>query len=107
MLAKIIAITLALFAGIAYADKIDPVAAQALAEKSGCFACHAIDKKISGPAYKEVAERYKDDKNAEATLTERIRKGSEYEWGEIPMPPNTQLKDEEVKILVRWVLSLK
>ena len=79
----------------------------ALAQKSGCLACHSVDKKIVGPAYKEVAAKYKGDKGADAKLVQKVEKGGAGVWGQIPMPPNTQVKPEDVKKLVEWILSLK
>ena len=79
----------------------------ALAQKSGCTACHSVDKKIVGPAYKDVAAKYRGDKTAEAKLITKVEKGGSGVWGQIPMPPNTQVKPEDVKKLVEWVLSLK
>ena len=78
-----------------------------LAKKNACTACHAIDKKIVGPAYKEVAAKYRGDKGAEAKLIEKVKKGGVGVWGQVPMPPNTTVKDEDIKTLVKWVLSLK
>jgi len=78
-----------------------------LAQKSGCTACHSVDKKIVGPAYKDVAAKYRGDKTAEAKLIAKVEKGGSGVWGPIPMPPNTQVKPEDVKKLVEWVLSLK
>ena len=78
-----------------------------LATKNACTACHAIDKKVVGPAYKEVAAKYRGDKTAEAKLIDKVKKGGVGVWGEVPMPPNTTVKDEDVKTLVKWVLSLK
>ena len=78
-----------------------------LAKKSGCTACHAVDKKIVGPAYKEVAAKYRSDKTAEAKLIEKVKKGGVGVWGQVPMPPNTQVSDADVKTLVKWVLNLK
>lgn len=78
-----------------------------LAQKSGCTACHSVDKKIVGPAYKDVAAKYRGDKTAEAKLITKVEKGGSGVWGPIPMPPNTQVKPEDVKKLVEWVLSLK
>ena len=80
--------------------------AEALAQKSGCLACHAVDKKIIGPAYKDVAAKYKGDKTAEAKLIEKVKKGGSGVWGPMPMPANSpQVKDEDIKTLVQWVLS--
>jgi cytochrome c len=83
------------------------LANEELAKKNACTACHAIDKKIVGPAYKDVAAKYRGDKDAEAKLAEKVKKGSVGVWGQVPMPPNTQVKDEDVKTLVKWILSLK
>ncbi len=80
----------------------------ALAGKSGCLACHAVDKKIVGPAYKDVAKKYAGDKGAEAKLVEKVKKGGQGVWGDIPMPPNSPMvKDADIKKLVDWILSLK
>jgi cytochrome c len=79
----------------------------ALAQKSGCTACHSVDKKIVGPAYKDVAKKYAGDKGAAARLKKKVKAGGSGVWGEVPMPPNTQVSDADVKKLVEWVLSLK
>ena len=83
------------------------LANEELAKKNACTACHAIDKKLVGPAYKDVAKKYAGDKGAEAKLVEKVKKGGSGVWGQVPMPPNTNVKDEDVKTLVKWVLSLK
>jgi cytochrome c len=79
----------------------------ALAQKSGCLACHAVDKKVVGPSYKEVAAKYRGDKTAEAKLEKKVKEGGVGAWGQIPMPPNSQVNDADIKKLVAWVLSLK
>jgi cytochrome c len=78
-----------------------------LATKSGCTACHAVDKKVVGPGFKEVAAKYKGDAKAEAMLVDKVKKGSVGTWGQVPMPPNAGVKDEDVKTLVKWILSGK
>lgn len=89
------------------ASAIAAGSAEALAQKSNCLMCHGIDKKILGPAYKEVAAKYKGDKTAEAKLIQKVKNGGSGAWGEMPMPPNSpQVKDEDIKTLVQWVLSL-
>lgn len=75
-----------------------------LAQKSNCMSCHAVDKKLVGPGYKEVAAKYKGDKTAEAKLVEKVKKGGAGVWGPIPMPANAQVSDADVKTLVKWVL---
>ena len=78
---------------------------QALAQKSGCLACHSVDRKILGPAYKDVATKYRGQ-DVEAKLVEKVKKGGSGVWGPIPMPANSpQVKDEDIKILVKWVLA--
>lgn len=79
----------------------------ALAQKSGCLACHAVDKKVVGPSYKEVAAKYRGDKAAQAKLDKKVKEGGVGAWGQIPMPPNSQVSDADIKKLVAWVLSLK
>jgi len=74
-----------------------------LATKSGCMACHAVDKKLVGPAYQEVAKKYKA--GDEAMLADKIKKGGKGVWGQIPMPPNPKVKDEDVQVLVKWILG--
>ena len=82
------------------------LASEDLAKKTGCTACHAVDKKLVGPAYKDVANKYRGDAKAEAALAEKVKKGSQGVWGPVPMPPNN-VSDADAKTLVKWVLSLK
>ena len=79
----------------------------ALAQKNSCLACHQVDKKVVGPAYKDVAAKYKGDKTAEAKLVKKVKEGGKGVWGEIPMPPNAQVSDADIKTIVHWILSLK
>ena len=88
-------------AGQAYADE-----GADLAKAKNCLTCHAVDKKLVGPAYKDVAAKYKGDKAAPATLAAKIKAGGKGVWGEIPMPPNN-VTDDEAKKLVAWVLTQK
>ncbi|HEX9181059.1 MAG TPA: c-type cytochrome [Burkholderiales bacterium] len=78
-----------------------------LAKKSGCLACHAVDKKLVGPSYKDIAAKYKGQADAEAKLVKKVKEGGKGVWGEVPMPPNAAVKDEDVKTLVKWVLATK
>jgi cytochrome c5 len=86
---------------------LDLKAAEALMQKDGCAACHGIDKKIVGPAYVEVAAKYKSDAGAQAKLTQKVKAGGAGVWGQIPMPPNPQVPDDDIKALVSWILALK
>jgi cytochrome c len=78
-----------------------------LAQKKNCLACHQIDKKLVGPAYKEIAAKYAGQKDAAAKLAEKIQKGGTGVWGQIPMPANPQVNPDEAKTLANWVLTLK
>ena len=86
---------------------VSPAFANAdLAAKKNCMACHSVDKKVVGPAYKEVAAKYAGQKDAVAKLAEKIQKGGVGVWGQVPMPANPVTPDE-AKQLATWVLSLK
>lgn len=89
------------------AQAADAKAAEALAKTSGCLACHTPDKKLVGPSYKEIADRYRKDKGAPANLAQRVKAGGKGVWGDIPMPPNAHVKDPDIKTMVEWILSIK
>ena len=76
-----------------------------LATKNGCMACHGVNNKIVGPGYNEVVARYKDQTDAEARLIAKIKAGGQGVWGSVPMPPNGHLPDDDIKTLVKWILS--
>jgi cytochrome c len=95
-----------LASGAAHAA-LDNAKAEAMMKKDGCAACHAIDKKLVGPAYVDVAAKYKNDKNAVATLTKKVKEGGSGVWGQIPMPPNAAAPEADIKELVTWILALK
>ena len=78
-----------------------------LAKKNGCLVCHAIDKKVVGPAWKDVAAKYRGDAGAEARIADKIAKGGSGVWGGIAMPPNPRLSEGDRQALARFVLSLK
>jgi cytochrome c5 len=86
---------------------LDAKSAEAMMQKDGCAACHGIDKKIVGPAYTEVAAKYKGDAGAPARLTQKVKSGGAGVWGQVPMPPNAQVPDDDIKALVSWILTLK
>ena len=83
------------------------LADQALATAKNCMACHAIDKKLVGPAYKDVAAKYAKDKDAAKKLAEKIIKGGSGVWGPVPMPANAQVTPAEAETLAKWVLTVK
>ena len=78
-----------------------------LPQKKNCLACHAIDKKVLGPAYKDVAAKYAGQKDAVDKLSQKVLKGGAGVWGPVPMPANTQVSEAEAKQLVQWILTLK
>lgn len=78
-----------------------------LAQKKNCMACHAVDKKLVGPAYKDVAAKYAGDKDAVKKLSEKIIKGGSGVWGQVPMPANNQVSEADARKLVAWILSTK
>ena len=96
-------------AGIAFAAAVlvspAAMADEALVKAKGCTACHANDKKLVGPAYKEVAKKYKGDAKAPAMLAEKVIKGGQGVWGPIPMPPN-KVTDDEAKKMVVYILAM-
>ena len=103
---KTLVISLFVSAGL-LASAGNALASEALAKKYNCLTCHAMDKKLVGPAYKDVAAKYRGDAGAEAKLVAKVKNGGSGVWGPIPMPPNSTVPDADVKALVKWVLSLK
>ena len=100
-------LTIALAGSMLVAGQANAEDAKALAQKSGCLACHSVDAKILGPGYKDVAAKYKGDKGAEAKLVAKVKAGGSGVWGPMPMPANSpQVKDEDIKTIVHWILSL-
>jgi cytochrome c len=86
---------------------LDTAAAEAMMKKDNCATCHAIDKKLIGPAYQDVAAKYKGDKTAAAKLEKKVKAGGSGVWGSIPMPPNSTVSDADIHELVTWILTLK
>lgn len=81
-------------------------ASQQLAQKNACMSCHQVEKKVVGPAFKDVAKKYAGDAKASEHLFNVVKKGGKGVWGNIPMPPHPQVKDDDAKAIVAWVLSL-
>ncbi len=98
----ILAIASLTVATAALADQLED-----MMKKNGCNACHSEDKKIVGPAYKDVAAKYHGNAKAEAMLVEKVKKGGSGVWGPIPMPPNSQVSDADIKKMVEMILALK
>jgi len=93
------------FAGVTAQAEPDPEAVQEILSKNACLACHAVDKKVVGPSYQEVAEKYADEEGAAETLAKHIREGSSGIWGQVPMPPNPGVSDDDLDKIVEWVLA--
>jgi cytochrome c len=98
-LAGLVAAAALLAAPLAHAD-------EALLKKYNCIACHSVDKKGVGPAYKDVAAKYRGQ-NVAAKLEEKVKKGGQGVWGSVPMPPNAAVPDADIKAMVAWILALK
>jgi cytochrome c len=99
-----IAVVAVILSGQAQA-KVDMAAGQALAQKSGCMACHKVEGKLVGPGFKEVAAKYKGNKTAEDMLVAKVTKGGSGTWGTMAMPPNPKVAPADMKKLVEWVLA--
>ena len=102
---KLIAcVPLALAGGMVQATP-DPAEVNQILTKNACLACHSVENKMIGPAYREVAEKYADDENAAETIAQHVRQGSSGIWGPIPMPPNPGISDDDLAKVVEWVLA--
>ena len=95
------------FAAAAVGIAAPAFASADLAKKYNCTACHAADKKLVGPSYKDVAAKYKGQADAVAKLSDKVKKGGSGVWGPVPMPPNAAVPDADIKVLVEWVLATK
>lgn len=95
-------------AALALAAVAPAQANEALAKKHACVACHVVKgAKTVGPAYVDVAKKYAGEKDVEAKLAEKVKKGGTGVWGQVPMPPNPNVPDADVRTLVKWILSIK
>ena len=103
---KAIYVAMMAAAGVMMAGQAQADAGADLAKAKNCLSCHAVDKKLVGPAYKDVAAKYKGDKGAVDKLAAKVKAGGKGAWGEIPMPPNNVTEDEAKK-LAAWVLATK
>jgi cytochrome c len=102
-------ISLLLLSGACHANGLsaaDQAAAMALAKDSGCLSCHAMNEKVVGPAFSAVAEKYKGEAGAAASLVQSIQNGSKGKWGRIPMPPHSSVSKEDLTKLANWVLTI-
>ena len=95
-------------AALTLAAALPAQASEALAKKHMCTTCHVVKgAKTIGPTYAEVAKKYAAQKDAEAKLADKVKKGGQGVWGQVPMPPNAAVPDADIKVLVKWVLSTK
>ena len=101
-------LTLAVFATLTALVAATPaVADEALAKSKNCMTCHSVDKKLVGPAFKDVGKKYAGDGAAADKLAGKILKGSSGVWGAVPMPANATISDADAKKLAAWILTLK
>lgn len=103
---KIQLVTSMLVAGVMYAGGALAADGAALLKKNNCLACHSMDKKLVGPAYKDVAAKYRGQADAEAKLTDKVAKGGKGVWGPMAMPAQSA-KPDEIKTMVQYILSQK
>jgi cytochrome c len=94
-------------AGVFAAGAVHADAGEDMLKKNGCTACHSIDKKVVGPSYMDVAAKYKGDAGAAAKLADKVKKGGSGAWGPVPMPPNAQVSDADIKSMITYILALK
>lgn len=87
------------------AAQVEASAALGLAKKHGCTACHGVANKIVGPGFNEIAARYKGDESAEGQLLAKVKAGGAGAWGQVPMPPQSNVGDDDIKSIVKWALS--
>jgi cytochrome c len=78
---------------------------RSLAEASGCLACHGISAKVVGPGLHDIAAKYKADGGAEGRLADKVKSGGSGVWGSVPMPPNANMSDDDIRSLVKWILD--
>jgi len=95
----------AALAAAAAASAAPAMANADMAKKYNCLACHAVDKKLVGPAYQEIAKKYAGQADAAAKLAAKVKAGGQGVWGPIPMPPNAAVPDADIRTLVAWVLA--
>ena len=84
---------------------VDAARALSIANQNACMGCHAVDRKLVGPAYQDVAAKYKGDAGAQAKLIKKVREGGMGNWGQIPMPANPKIADADLKTVIDWVLA--
>ncbi len=97
-----------LASGLAITGNALAESGEVLAKNNNCMTCHAIDRKVLGPSFKEIAEKYKNDKGAQAVMEKKVRTGGSGAWGVMPMPATAMsVSDGDIKSIVHWVLSLK
>ncbi|MEW5755529.1 MAG: c-type cytochrome [Pseudomonadota bacterium] len=99
--ATVVPVVMLLAGAQAHADALE------LAKKSGCMACHAVDKKVVGPSWNDVSDKYKGDATAKDTLVASITNGSRGKWGNVPMPAQKRVTAEEAATLADFIISLK
>ncbi|CAB3752970.1 c-type cytochrome [Paraburkholderia humisilvae] len=99
------ALTLSAMAAVPTARAADTPRGLLIAQRNACLGCHAIDRKLVGPSFQQVASRYKGNTQAEATLERKVKDGGSGVWGVIPMPAHPAMSDADIRTVVEWVLA--
>ena len=109
--ARLMTAVLALGASMVFTFATAGVASAAtglqLAQKNGCMACHQVERKVVGPSYKDVAAKYKSQKDAVSYLVAKVKKGGSGVWGPIPMPPQMAISEADLKVVIEWIMAQK
>ncbi len=109
--ARVVVVSIAALAGVASADAATPVTAadianaQAIYKANACISCHSAERKVIGPAYRDIAAKYKNDSGAQVHLEKVVRVGGSGVWGAIPMPSHPRMSDADIKTVVNWILA--
>lgn len=94
-----------LLSTVSMAHAVDVARAKKIVAANACMGCHAVDRKILGPAFRDVAAKYKGDKGAEAQLVNKVKNGGSGVWGAVPMPAHPNMSDADIKTVVQWILA--
>jgi cytochrome c len=93
------------FGAVAAEQPVSVADAMSIARSNACMGCHAIDRKLVGPSFQQIAEKYKGDAQASAKLEKKVKNGGAGVWGSIPMPSHPKMSDADIKTVVAWVLA--
>ncbi|KND57162.1 Cytochrome c551/c552 [Candidatus Burkholderia verschuerenii] len=98
-------LTVVSFGASAAEQPVSAANAMAIARSNACMGCHAVDRKLVGPSFQQIADKYKGDAQAPAKLAAKVKNGGSGVWGSIPMPSHPRMNDADIKTVVAWVLT--